>query len=123
MPYPYTAHEYAIMHYIYEEYRGNGVVATNLYRESYSNTLRHPDHRLFINVHRAYAEGKMPRNRARIGRPRMDYDEKVLQGIENDQTISAREIESSTNPVQFCRRMLQKHRFWFHQILSSTGVA
>lgn len=131
------------MHYIYGECRGNGAAAAILYRERYPNALRRPDHRVFINVHLAYAEGRMPHIRVRTGRPRMDYDEEVLQEIENDPTTSARAIERRTGipkstvnritrryqyhpyhvqrvqallprdyakRVQFCRRMLQKHR-------------
>lgn len=64
------------MHYIYRECRDNGVA--ELYRERYSNMLRHLVHREFINVHRAYGEGNMLHIQTRIGRPHMDYDEEVL---------------------------------------------
>lgn len=100
------------MHYIYGECRGNGVAAANLYRERYPNALRHPDHRVFINVHRAYAEGRVPHNRARTGRPRMDYDEEVLQEIENDPTTSARAIESRTGiPKSTVNRITRRYQY------------
>lgn len=55
------------MHYIYGECIGSSLAGSNLYRERYSNALRHPDNRVFLNVHRAFIEDRMPHNQARMG--------------------------------------------------------
>lgn len=92
MPENYTPQEYANMHFVYGECQGNSCAAARLYRERYPN-LRHPDHRVFRNVHLAYSQGVLPGNRGGLGRPRGDYDEDVLQEIQNDPSTSTRNIE------------------------------
>lgn len=96
MPLPFTPLEYANMHLIYGECRCNGNAASRLYRERYPNALRYPDYRVFINVHQAFSEGRLPSNRRNAGRPRLEHDEGVLNEIENDATTSVRAIAAST---------------------------
>lgn len=100
------------MHYIYGECRGNGAAAAHLFRERYPNLLRYPDHRVFINVHRAYSEGRIPNINVRPGRPRMDYDDEVLQEIHNDQATSTRAIEKNTGiPKSSVNRITRRYQY------------
>ncbi|KAJ8704337.1 hypothetical protein PYW08_013061 [Mythimna loreyi] len=99
MPRQYTAKEYANMHYIYGEFRGNANAAAALYRERYPNA-RHPDYRVFIRVHGCYSEGRLPgsgvggTSSGRIAR--LDVEEAVLEEIENDPSTSTRTIARRT---------------------------
>ncbi|KOB62356.1 Transposase-like protein [Operophtera brumata] len=69
MPSRYTAQEYANMHLIYGECLCNANAAARVYRERYSNAERHPAHRVFINVHRSFSEGRFPSQMVGEGRP------------------------------------------------------
>lgn len=96
MPYLYTAEEYANMHFIYGECRGNASEAARLYRERYPNAERHPDHRVFVNVHVAYSEGRLPSARTSGGRSRTYDDDTILAEIENQRS---REIQRNKAKV------------------------
>lgn len=96
MPLPYTSLEYANMHLVYGECRCNANAASRLYRERYPNAQRYPDYRVFINVHQAFSEGRLPSDRRNTGRPRLKRDEEVLNEIEYDTTTSVRAIEAAT---------------------------
>lgn len=108
------------MHFIYGECRGNGLAAANLYRERYPNLARYPDYRVFINVHRAYLEGRIPHAPVREGRPRIDYDDQVLAEIENNPTTSARAIEKRTgipkSTVNEITRRYQYHPYHVQRV-------
>lgn len=94
---PYTPREYAEMHFIYGECRGNARRAAALYRERYPNRNIHPDYRVFIRVHNSYSEGKIPGAQGGSGRPRRDdLEDEVLEEIENDPSTSVRSIERRT---------------------------
>ncbi|CAK1591656.1 unnamed protein product [Parnassius mnemosyne] len=111
MPQPNTPQEYANMHLIYGECRCNANAASRLYPERYPNAQRYPDYRVFINVHQAFSEGRMPSNRSSAGRPRLDRDEEVLKEIENDSTTSVRAIEEATGiPKSSAHRILKRHK-------------
>lgn len=95
----YTAQEYANMHFIYGECRGNASAAATLYRERYPNA-RHPDYRVFIRVHGCYSEGRMPGSGiggTSSGRAaNVDLQDVVLQEIENNPSTSTRAIARHT---------------------------
>lgn len=111
MPYLYTAEDYANMHFIYGECRGNASAAARLYRERYPNAERHPDHRVFVNVHMAYSQGRLPSARASGGRTQ-GYDEDIILNlIENDPSTSVRAIEISTGiPKSVVHRVLKTNK-------------
>lgn len=112
MPDLYTVEEYANMHLIYGECRCNGSAAARLYRERYPNAVRHPDHRVFISVHTAYSEGRLPSTRMAGGRPRRDVDDVVLNEVQSDPSISVRAIERSTGvPKSIAHRSLKRHQY------------
>lgn len=112
----YTPQEYANMHYIYGECSGNASAAAALYRERYPNA-RHPDYRVFARVHRIYSEGRMPgagiggaSSRGRHQDP--DIEEIVHDMVEEDPSISMRDIEQHTGiPHSTAHRILKKRRF------------
>ncbi|CAH2089549.1 unnamed protein product [Euphydryas editha] len=54
----YTSAEYANMHFIYGFCNGNANRAAALYQERYPN-IRHPDYRVFIQVHNLLCEGRL----------------------------------------------------------------
>lgn len=111
MPLPYTPLEYANMHLIYGECRCNANAASRLYQERYPNAQRYPDYRVFINVHQAYVEGRIPSARRNAGRPRLEQYEEVLNEIELDTTTSVRAIEAATGiPKSSLQRILKRHR-------------
>lgn len=95
----YTQREYANMHSIYGECRGNASASAVRYRERYPNA-RHPDYRVFIRVHNAYCEGRISSLRgiggASEGRPRQDFDDEVLDEINDDPSTSVRTISRRT---------------------------
>lgn len=95
----YTPQEYANMHFIYGECRGNGNAAAALYRERYPNA-RHPDYRVFIRVHGCYSEGRIPGTGVggtSGGRSaRADVEDVVLEEIAQDPSISTRSIARRT---------------------------
>lgn len=111
MPDLYTAEEYANMHLIYGECRCNASVAARLYRERYPNVQRHPDYRVFQNVHASYSEGRLPSVRTSGGRPQRDYDDIVLNEIQNDPSTSVRAIEIATGVSKSnAHRILKRYK-------------
>lgn len=111
----YTPQEYANMHFVYGECRGNANGAAALYRERYPNA-RHPDYRVFIRVHRCFAEGRMPgtgvggTNEGR--NPRANVDNVVLNEIEADPSTSTRVIARRTGiSKSSVHKILKKHEF------------
>lgn len=112
MPSQYTAQEYANMHLIYGECLCNANAAARMYRERYRNAERHPDYRVFINVHRSLSEGRFPNQMTSEGRPVMPYEDEVLEAVEQDPSISVRGIEESIGvPKSSAHRILQKNQF------------
>lgn len=109
----YTPQEYANMHYIYGECRGNGRAAARLYRERYPGASRYPDHRVFINVHRSLCEGRFPNEVFSEGRPNIEpYHEEVLQAVLENPSTSVREIEINTGiPKSTAHRILQEQEY------------
>ncbi|CAH2097779.1 unnamed protein product [Euphydryas editha] len=95
----YTPQEYANMHFIYGECRGNANADAALYRERYPN-LCHPDYRVFIRVHGCFSEGRIPGSGvggASAGRPVISNDEEiVLDEIERDSSVSTRTLARHT---------------------------
>lgn len=97
------------MHLIYGECRCNGSAAARLYRERYPNATRHPDHRVFTNVHRLLSEGRLPGQVHGEGR-RYHYDDVVIQAVEEDPSVSVRGIEASTGvPKSVAHRILKQN--------------
>lgn len=110
MPDLYTPGEYANMHLIYGECRCNASAAARLYRERYPDVERHPDYRVFQNVHASYSEGRLPSARTAGGRPRADHDDVVLNEVENDPSTSIRIIENATGvPKSIAHRILKRY--------------
>lgn len=95
----YSAQEYANMHFIYGECKGNANEAATLYRERYPNA-RHPDYLVFIRVHSCFSEGRLPGSGvggAGVGRPpRGDTEDLVLAELDRDPTVSIRAIARRT---------------------------
>ncbi|CAH0720539.1 unnamed protein product, partial [Brenthis ino] len=95
----YEPQEYANMHFVYGECRGNANAAAALYRERYPNA-RHPDYRVFIRVHSCYSEGRIPgsgvggSSAGRIANP--DFEDMVLQEVEQDPSTSIRAVARRT---------------------------
>lgn len=109
MPFVYTAQEYANMHIIYGECHCNASAAARLYRERYPNAARHPDHRVFINVHQSYSQGRLPSAHTAGGRPRGYEENVVLNEVENDPSTSLRAIERATGiPKSIAQRILKR---------------
>lgn len=115
MPQRYTPLEYANMHYIYGECRGNANQAAALYRERYPNN-RHPDYRVFIRVHNAYSEGRIPGSGvggASEGRPRISNDEAVLNIVNEDPSISVRVLSRRAGmSTRTVHRILKRHELY-----------
>lgn len=112
MPTHYTAQEYANMHLIYGECRCNASAAARLYREKFPNAARYPDYRVFTNVHRTLSEGRFPNQMINDGRPRMLYEEEVLQEVEADPSVSVRRIEARTAVSKStAHRIMQRNEF------------
>ncbi|GBP12801.1 hypothetical protein EVAR_6125_1 [Eumeta japonica] len=114
MPQPYSAVEYANMHLIYGECRGNASQAAAVYRERYPNLNRYPDYRVFIRLHAALREGRFPGTGvggASEGRPqRVNPDEK-LRLVAADSSISIREISRHTGiSTRTVNRILKRER-------------
>ncbi|GBP65319.1 hypothetical protein EVAR_48026_1 [Eumeta japonica] len=76
------------MHLIYGECGGIARRAAALYRERFPRARLHPDYRVFIRLHNAYVEGRIPGQRGGEGRPRLDNDDDVLDEIEDDPSTS-----------------------------------
>ncbi|KAJ8728968.1 hypothetical protein PYW07_006664 [Mythimna separata] len=99
--YEYTPREYAEMHFIYGEARGNARAAARLYLERYPNRDRHPDFRVFIRVHNALLDGRILGTGvggASEGRPAQVNDEIIIREIEEDSSVSIRVIAQRTDP-------------------------
>lgn len=97
------------MHLIYGECRFNASAAARLYRERYPNSARHPDHRVFTNVHRLLSEGRFPNQAHGEGRISFPYENLVLHAVEEDPSSSIRAIEASTGvPKSTAHRILKK---------------
>lgn len=112
MPSRYTAQEYTNMHLIYGECLCNANAAARMYRERYPNAERHPDYRVFINVHRSLLEGRFPNQNTSEGRPFIPYEDEVLEAVEQDPSISVRGIEENIGvPKSTAHRILQKNQF------------
>lgn len=115
--YVYTPREYANMHYIYGEARGNAREAARLYRERYPN-LRHPDHRVFLRVHNSLLEGRILGSGVGVGgtsegRPRQVNEEIILRQIEEDASTSVRVIARRTGIARTTvHRVLKRNRFY-----------
>lgn len=91
------------MHYYYGVAKGNGALASRLYRqqlERRGEILDHyPDHRVFINTHNTLMAGRIPgRNQRLEGVPRVDPDRRddVMAEVERDPSTSSRAITRST---------------------------
>lgn len=120
----YTAFEYAQMHFIYGECGGNASQAAELYRERFPNA-RHLDYRVFIRVHNAYVEGRIPGTGiggTSSGRPTIHHEEVVLNEIEADPTISVRVISQRTGiSTRTVHRILKKedlHPYHYQRVQS-----
>lgn len=123
MPPTYTPQEYANMHLIYGECRCNAGAAARLYRERYPNAVRHPDSRVFVNVHRLLSEGRFPHQAVNEGRPRFDVEDEVLQAVADDPSTSVRAIESSTGvPKSTAHRILQAEKFHPYHVQRVQGL-
>lgn len=97
----YTQQEYAEMHYLYGVCNGNGLKAARLYRRRHQNDInpRFPNHKVFIRVHRAYSENKLPgRPKHHSGRPGIsdDTQEEILQEIRTAPSTSVRKVAQRT---------------------------
>lgn len=94
----FTPRDYAEMHFLYGLCNGNAREAARQFRERHAhNRQDFPDHRLIIRVHHAYAEGRVPGNATRVGRPRLtdETEEQILDQIESDPSTSVRKISRS----------------------------
>ncbi|KAJ8728535.1 hypothetical protein PYW07_006231 [Mythimna separata] len=113
--YEYTPREYAEMHFIYGEARGNARAAARLYRERYPNRDRHPDYRVFIRVHNALLDGRILGTGvggASEGRPPQVNDEIIIREIEEDSSVSIRVIAQRTGiPRSTVHRVLKRYRY------------
>lgn len=115
---PFTARDYAEMHYYYGYARGNASEAARLYRDQVvrrggPQPETFPDRRVIQRVHDAYMEGRIPGTRA--GRPRQydrDLVDAVLEEVDGDSSISVRSIEHRTGiPKSQAHRILQREGF------------
>lgn len=98
------------MHLIYGECRCNANAAARLYRERYPNSERHPDHRVFINLHRSLLEGRFPNQMVSTGRPSIPYEEQVLAAVAEDPSVSVRGLGASIGvPKSIAHRILQEN--------------
>lgn len=113
MPQVYSHVEYANMHLLYGEFRCNANAAARAYQERYSN-VRHPDYRVFIRVHNAFSEGRMPGAGVggnAEGRPRRHHDDEVLDLVTADPGTSVREISRVTDiEPRSVHRILKRHQ-------------
>lgn len=96
------------MHLIYGECRCNASAAARLYRERYPNAARHPDHRVFTNVHRLLSEGRFPSQVHSERRSSHHYEDVVMEAVEENPSISVRGIEATTGvPKSVAHRILK----------------
>ncbi|KAL3288085.1 hypothetical protein HHI36_002536 [Cryptolaemus montrouzieri] len=99
------------MHLIYGECGCNASTAARLYRERYPNAERHPDYRVFVNVHQSYSDGRLPHVRKTGGIPQADYEDMILDEVENDTGTSVRAIKMNTGVPKFiAQRILKRHQ-------------
>ncbi|CAH2092979.1 unnamed protein product [Euphydryas editha] len=120
----YTPAEYAEMHFIYGQCGGNASQAAELYRARFPNA-RHPDYRIFVRVHNAYKEGRIPGTGVggtSGGRPRQHDDDIVLAEVEANPTTSVRKISSrigiSTRTVNRILKREKLHPFHYKRVQS-----
>ncbi|KAL3265612.1 hypothetical protein HHI36_009816 [Cryptolaemus montrouzieri] len=100
------------MHLIYGECGCNASAAARLYRERYPNAERLPDYRVFVHVHESYSVGRLPHVRKSGGTPQADYEDMVLDKVENDTGTSVRAIEMNTGvPKSIAQRILKRHQY------------
>ncbi|CAH2089550.1 unnamed protein product [Euphydryas editha] len=122
----YTSAEYANMHFIYGFCNGNANRAAALYQERYPN-IRHPDYRVFIQVHNLLCEGRLRGtglSGASEGRPQrhsvfvgvIDTGVKsveVLELVEEDPSTSISQISRRTGiPKKSVHRILKRHQLY-----------
>lgn len=112
----YTQQEYAEMHYLYGVSNGNGRKAARLYRQRHQNDVnaRLPNHKVFIRVHQAYSENKLPgRPEHHTGRPSIveNMKEEVLEVVRTEPSTSIRKIAQRTGVSRsIVQRMLRKEK-------------
>jgi hypothetical protein len=95
----YSIVEYADMHFVYGLAEGNARLAERLYTQRFPHR-QHPNHKVFIAVHNRIREtGSVVPNKQEVGRPRSvrtaDFEEDVLQKIEDNPSTSTRAIASA----------------------------
>ncbi|KAL3273427.1 hypothetical protein HHI36_014871 [Cryptolaemus montrouzieri] len=67
---------------------------------------------VFVQVHHSYSEGRLPYVRKNGGRPQADYEDMVLDEVENDAGTSVRAIEMNTGVLKsFAQRILKRHQY------------
>lgn len=91
-----TFEERRDMHFVYGLADGNAHLAARLYAERFPGRY-HPDHRVFINIHRGLGEyGTLGRHNDVVGRPRNrrtpEFEEAVLQHFEQNPSTSTRAV-------------------------------
>ncbi|KAL3287033.1 hypothetical protein HHI36_001519 [Cryptolaemus montrouzieri] len=100
------------MHLVYEECGCNASAAARLYRERYPNAERHPKYRVFVHVHQSYSGGRLPHVRKSGGRRQADYEDMVLEEVENDAGTSVHAIEMNTGvPKSIAQRILKRRQY------------
>ncbi|KAL3287226.1 hypothetical protein HHI36_001703 [Cryptolaemus montrouzieri] len=83
----------------------------------YPNAERHPDYRVFVHVHQSYSEGRLPHVCKSGGRPQADYEDMVLDEIENDAGTSVRAIEMNTDERKsIAQRILKRHQYHSYHV-------
>lgn len=97
----YTYEEYADIHLIYGEARGNARAAARLYRDKFPNR-RHPHYSTFIEIHRRLREtGTFKPNKRNCGATRTVRNEvndaEVLDRIDDNPSTSSRAISRDMN--------------------------
>lgn len=115
----YLQSEYAEMHYFYGYARGNARLAARLYRTQ--GTRRgglqpetFPDYRVFLRVHNAYMDGRLPgaSNREGTIRRNPEHVETVLEEVIADPSTSTRAISRQTRISQpTVQRILRQQNY------------
>lgn len=116
----YTSAEYADMHLIYGETRRfntrGGVSysarkAARIYGERYPNR-HHPQYGVFLRVHNAFSEGRLPGGRGSEGRPRGPNVDVVIHQVREDPSTSVRAIQRITGiPKSSVQRILKRMKY------------
>lgn len=113
---PYSSREYAEMHFYYGLAQGNARRAAQLYRDLLirrggRQPDSYPDYRVFLRVHNALMDGRMPGTVRREGQSRLRLDrvDEVLEEIERDASTSTRAISRRTGiPQPSVHRILRQ---------------